>query len=393
MRRRPMQGLLAALRGLGADIRCAAQEGFLPLEIRARGLRGGVVTIDASESSQMLSALLMVAPLAAQTLEIGLAGGVRWPFVQMTARLMEEFGQPPLERRGTDRLPPQSPPPTAGPPPVMRWNRTRRRRAIFLPCRWSPAAGWRCRGMRRSVAGRRRICRVLEQAGLSRGSNAPACGWFRPGAARRGVAQDFREFSDTFLTLAAIAPLLEGPTRITGIAHTRRQETDRVAGTARELGKLGQQVVEEPDALTITPRPLTVRRGNRDHERPPVRHELRHPGLPRPARRRPSLARGPIPAVAPKPSRISLRFLDKSGRTHRATNEDTAFHHRGDRRRCSRPENPRRRTRSASVLTAACRHRLVLPCGHCRTAPPRRESCRSAGRARPRLPECGSAHA
>ena len=73
---------------------------------------------------------------------------------------------------------------------------------------------------------------------------------------RRGITQDFSEFSDTFLTLAAIAPLLRGLTRITGIAHTRKQETDRVAGAARELKKLGQEVVEEHDALTITPHPL-----------------------------------------------------------------------------------------------------------------------------------------
>jgi len=73
---------------------------------------------------------------------------------------------------------------------------------------------------------------------------------------RRGGERDFNEFSDTFLTLAALAPLLDGPTRITGIAHTRKQETDRVAGMARELRKLGQEVVEEEDALTITPRPL-----------------------------------------------------------------------------------------------------------------------------------------
>jgi 3-phosphoshikimate 1-carboxyvinyltransferase len=73
---------------------------------------------------------------------------------------------------------------------------------------------------------------------------------------RHAVAEDFHEISDTFLTLAAIAPLLDGPTRITGIAHTRKQETDRVAGIARELQRLGQDVVEEPDALTITPRPL-----------------------------------------------------------------------------------------------------------------------------------------
>jgi len=70
------------------------------------------------------------------------------------------------------------------------------------------------------------------------------------------VKQDFSLFSDTFLTLAAISPLLDGETKITGIAHTRKQETDRVAGAARELKKLGQDVVEENDSLTITPRPL-----------------------------------------------------------------------------------------------------------------------------------------
>jgi 3-phosphoshikimate 1-carboxyvinyltransferase len=72
------------------------------------------------------------------------------------------------------------------------------------------------------------------------------------------LEEDFREISDTFLTLAALAPLLKGPTRITGIAHTRHQETDRVAGIATELRRLGQGVEEEEDALTITPRPLTL---------------------------------------------------------------------------------------------------------------------------------------
>ncbi|MEY4088597.1 MAG: hypothetical protein RJB55_868, partial [Verrucomicrobiota bacterium] len=71
-----------------------------------------------------------------------------------------------------------------------------------------------------------------------------------------GVQRDFSGFSDTFLTLAAIAPLLEGSTRISGIAHTRKQETDRVAGMARELRRLGQEVEETEDSLTIHPRPL-----------------------------------------------------------------------------------------------------------------------------------------
>jgi 3-phosphoshikimate 1-carboxyvinyltransferase len=77
-------------------------------------------------------------------------------------------------------------------------------------------------------------------------------------ARKKGALLDenFHEISDTFLTLAAIAPLLAGPTRITGISHTRKQETDRVAGMARELTKLGQRVIETEDSLEIHPQPL-----------------------------------------------------------------------------------------------------------------------------------------
>lgn len=80
------------------------------------------------------------------------------------------------------------------------------------------------------------------------------------GTVLRGVTQNFAEFSDTFLTLAALAPLLDGPTHISGIAHSRKQETDRVAGMARELTKLGQHVVETHDSLTITPNLAELRR-------------------------------------------------------------------------------------------------------------------------------------
>jgi len=73
-----------------------------------------------------------------------------------------------------------------------------------------------------------------------------------------GLERDFHAISDTFLTFAAIAPLLKGSTRITGIAHTRLQETDRLAGMAHELRRLGQEVEEGPDFLKIDPRPLVA---------------------------------------------------------------------------------------------------------------------------------------
>ncbi len=245
MRKRPMQPLLEALRALGADIRCTGAEGYFPFEIRARGLRGGTVTLDASESSQLLSALLMAAPLAQLPVEVKLVGHVRWPFVEMTARLMEHFGQPPLARGNADAF------------RVPNTTRYALRAGIYAIEPDATAASYFL-ALPHIVGG------TLDLPGLRplgeglQGDSAFAGVLARLRARKRGVAftENFSEFSDTFLTLAAIAPLLAGPTRITGIAHTRKQETDRVAGAARELKKLGQDVVEEHDALTVTPRPL-----------------------------------------------------------------------------------------------------------------------------------------
>lgn len=263
MRHRPMRGLIEALRQLGADLRCTGEEGFFPIEIHAHGLRGGAVAIDASESSQMLSALLMVAPFATEAVEITLRGAVRWPFVEMTARLMQQFGGPALERRGEHafRVGQVRRYATAGGAYAIEPDATAASYFLALPL--VTGGTLRLKGLRPHGAGLQgdtRFAAVMEAAGatIRPDGNGLVATFTAPGP-RRGVSQDFREFSDTFLTLAAIAPLLDGPTRISGIAHTRKQETDRVAGMARELTRLGQQVIESEDALEIQPRPL--RRG------------------------------------------------------------------------------------------------------------------------------------
>jgi 3-phosphoshikimate 1-carboxyvinyltransferase len=68
-----------------------------------------------------------------------------------------------------------------------------------------------------------------------------------------GVDADMGGISDTALTLAAIAPLASGPVRITGIAHTRAQESDRVAAAVTELRRVGAEVSELADGLVIEP--------------------------------------------------------------------------------------------------------------------------------------------
>ncbi len=260
MRKRPIKGLIEALRSLGADIRCLGAEGFFPLEIHARGLNGGAVQIDAQESSQLLSALLMVAPLAKKDVEIELIGAVRWPFVQMTTRLMEHFGQPAVQRVSDDRIHVRAgvayvPP---GPAYAIEPDATTASYFLALPLAVGgtvtlPSLRAAGQGLQGDIA----FADVLKRVGLNvqatdRGMQVS----FQLTQPRRAAQEDFTTFSDTFLTLAALSPLFLGTTKISGIAHTRKQETDRVAGMAKELTRLGQHVVETEDTLEITPRPL-----------------------------------------------------------------------------------------------------------------------------------------
>jgi 3-phosphoshikimate 1-carboxyvinyltransferase len=255
MRRRPMRGLIGALRALGADIRCTREEGFFPLEIRASGLRGGQVEIDAAESSQMLSALLLVSPLAAGPVTVRLSGSVRMPFVRMTTRQMGQFGI---------AVPEPGPATTLAPgryasPGRYEVEPDASAASYFAALPLVVGGSLLLRGLRPeagSLQGDVGFLGVLRRCGLSAAAGPGGITVAREGPSANGVDQDFSRFSDTFLTLAAIAPLLEGATRITGIAHTRKQETDRVAGMAAELRRLGQEVEESEDALVIRPRPL-----------------------------------------------------------------------------------------------------------------------------------------
>lgn len=258
MRKRPMKGLIDALRALGADIRCLGEEGFLPLEIHASGLRGGAVSIDARESSQMLSAILMVAPLAETPVVATPSGGVRRPFVRMTTGQMAQFGLAPAveHRSGAIEVGPgsyRSPGEYAVEPDATAAS-------YFAALPLVAGGSLELDGLRpaaSSLQGDVHFLDVLSKCGAfveARSDGTTVS--FPPLGKRHGVEHDFSGFSDTFLTLAAIAPLLGSPTTIRGIAHTRRQETDRVAGMAAELRRLGQEVAETDDSLEIRPRPL-----------------------------------------------------------------------------------------------------------------------------------------
>jgi 3-phosphoshikimate 1-carboxyvinyltransferase len=105
-----------------------------------------------------------------------------------------------------------------------------------------------------SLQGDVRFVEVLEEMGCTavRGDSGITvrCGPLH------GIDVDMNDISDTVMTLAAVACFVEGPTTIRNVAHIRHKETDRLAALATELRRVGAEVTEFADGLTITPRPL-----------------------------------------------------------------------------------------------------------------------------------------
>jgi 3-phosphoshikimate 1-carboxyvinyltransferase len=205
-------------------------------------------------SSQYISALLMVAPYAIGDVEIEVAGRlVAAPYVEMTLAVMEAFGVT-AARAGPRRF-------------HVRAGQRYRGRAYGVEPDASSAAyffaaaavtGGRVTVRHlpaASLQGDVRFVDVLEQMGCRverDGSSLTVAGT----GVLRGVDVDLGAMSDQTMTLAAIAPFAEGPTRIRGVGHIRRQESDRLAATAAALRRLGQEVEESDDGLVITPRPF-----------------------------------------------------------------------------------------------------------------------------------------
>jgi 3-phosphoshikimate 1-carboxyvinyltransferase len=254
MRARPMAGLLRALEGAGAKATAAdggRADGF-PLTLRTAGMTGGEILCDASASSQMLSALLMVAPLA-PGLRVTLSGStVSEPFVTMTERMVADFGRP-LSRVGSTWSCASPGPYRARGRHVIEPDATAASYFVALPAVAGKGSSLRLAsyaegGLQGDVA----FAGVARSCGASlaaEGVDCIATDW----SALQGGDFDFNAFSDTFLTLAALGPILSTPLTIRGIAHTRRQETDRLLAMATELTRLGAHVEPTPEALRANP--------------------------------------------------------------------------------------------------------------------------------------------
>jgi 3-phosphoshikimate 1-carboxyvinyltransferase len=251
MRARPIATLVNALRRLGATADAEA----LPLTIRGP-LAGGDVDVPGHESSQFASALLLVGARMRDGLHLRIVGSlVSAPFVDLTVSALAARGVR-VERRSQREL-------VIGPQKL-------KGRSLEIPgdvtAATYPAAaaailgGWvTIENARARVEpggqGDARFFELIEDMGCNvkrRGDSVTV----RRDGRLTGIVANVMDCSDTFPTLAVIATQADTPTELTGIAHTRAQESDRVAAVAAGIAALGGRAQAFRDAIRIEPTPL-----------------------------------------------------------------------------------------------------------------------------------------
>jgi 3-phosphoshikimate 1-carboxyvinyltransferase len=258
MRERPIDDLVNALRGLGAGVEILGQGGCPPVRTLGGGLAGGSTTIDASRSSQYVSAVLLASPLARTPVLLHLQEGVlvSRPYVELTLELMRAFGAHcGWTEDGAIRV--EAPAGYTG----------RRHRiepdasAAAYPFAAAAIAGGRVRvpGFARdSIQADLSLLGVLEKMGCRvrrTGEDIEVQGP-APGERLRGIDVDMNEMPDAALALAVVALFAEGPTVIRNVWNLRIKETDRLAALESELNKLGGRAVAGPDSLRVEPAAL-----------------------------------------------------------------------------------------------------------------------------------------
>jgi 3-phosphoshikimate 1-carboxyvinyltransferase len=255
MRERPIADLLDALNQLGARA-TSENNGCPPVMVHANGLSGGMAKIRGDISSQYLSGVLMAAPAARSTVDLVIDGPlVSQPYVRMTVEVMKSFGVEVSAGQEWERFHIPAPQSYAARQYDVEPD------ASAASYFWAAAAvtggevtvdGLSAASLQGDVA----LVECLEKMGCEVRRSADSISVRGP--ALHGIDIDMNAISDTVQTLAVVAAFAEGPTIIRNVGHIRHKETDRITALAAELRKLGVEVVEHADGLTIQPRSLSA---------------------------------------------------------------------------------------------------------------------------------------
>lgn len=254
MQQRPIGVLVEALRTLGADIDYVNKEGYPPLCVRGKKLRGGTLEVDASISSQYISALLMIAPCLSDGLTLRLKGNIASrTYIELTLDLMRRYG---AMAEWVDR---QS---------IRVWPGSYEDVPLAVEADWSAASYWyelaaiaAHRGCDvdfvlpaltpDSRQGDRVVAQLFEPLGVKTEYTNEGVRLLNSEFIIHNSEIDFTHCPDIAQTLAVTYCLLGVPYVFKGVHSLRIKETDRVAALIAELRKLGYVLRAEGDELLV----------------------------------------------------------------------------------------------------------------------------------------------
>lgn len=254
-KKRPVSSLLDALQKVQAIT--YSQETPGTLHLKTSGINTQSVEINAKESSQFLSALLLIAPFAEKLEKItNLSTHPSKPFIDLTLSLLHQFGHR-VHTDGNTYLVDKKE--VTNPLHTFSVEPDATAISYFAALIIAQKGGQlQFPGIPPlSFQGDWQFLSFLKPYGLEQNyQNNTLFLQYKKPAYTHPRTFNFNAISDTFLSLAAIAPLLEKPIEIRGIAHTRKQECDRIIVMAEALTKLGQTVEVFEDGMKITPQPI-----------------------------------------------------------------------------------------------------------------------------------------
>ncbi|MGC9444444.1 MAG: 3-phosphoshikimate 1-carboxyvinyltransferase [Candidatus Methanospirareceae archaeon] len=255
LRKRPNGALLTALTDLGATAISTKGDGTAPLLVRGP-LKGGKTTFNASQSSQFLSALLIACPLVGHDSYIHATNLSSVPYMRMTTELLQQAGVdiPCSCPHGSRDFACQVTGGQAYTLPRFTVPGDFSSASYLLAAAALSNSRIRVRNLFPSAQGDARIVALLEAMGASLHWNQ-STGVVEVSGTESGeleaITVDMRENPDLVPTIAVLAAVAAGTTEISGVAHLRFKETDRLRFLAEELTKLGVQITENDDGLSI----------------------------------------------------------------------------------------------------------------------------------------------
>ena len=265
MHERPIGDLVDALLSIGGEVEYVERDGYPPLRIRGKRMRGGFdVRISADTSSQFASALMLAGATLPDGITLHITSIASAPYVDITADILRSFGAE-VMRRGND---------------VHVRAASLSREKYTVEGDYSSASYWfaaaaacggqiRVRGLANpSMQGDARFLDIVAAMGCDVTLDEDNEITVARDSPLRGGRFDCNGTPDLVPTLAAIAALATTPVEIVNVANLRVKESDRLATISAELRRLGATVDERSDALAIQPgwtgEPATIETHN-DH--------------------------------------------------------------------------------------------------------------------------------